>query len=234
MSGKNLTSIGDAVKAYWDNKIRIWSETSYDPTRPVGLVNKIFKRLRTSIDARLKYSCEILAPTAKGKSVLDIGCGVGLLGLQLIGAGCSHYTGMDISSIAIEEARKRAQADNKLGSMDFICADLQNIKSFPDADITVGLGLLDWIPLDEVDRLMGKLKGRKILFTYSEQDNSFKEWVHRIYLVKRLEWKKSGVYAYHFKRKDIAEILSRHGFCGIKYVKNRAMRFGVIFHNLHE
>jgi len=222
----------DLVKKYWDEKIKIWSETSYDAQQPKGIINKIFKKLRKSIDARLQTAITLLIPNIKNRTVLDIGCGVGVLGFSLIQSGCSHYTGIDISEVAIQEAQKRAKICNLTDKMNFLCLDILNIDTFPIADISVGLGLLDWFNLNDVEKIIAKLKDRKILLTYSEEDNSLAEIIHRYYLVKRLQWKKKGVYAYHFKREDMAKILDRYGFKDIIYVKNRQMRFGVIFHNL--
>jgi SAM-dependent methyltransferase len=233
MAVADLQNIKEAIKSYWNKKIKCWSESSYDGAQPSGIIGRIFKRLRQSVDARLQNTLQILEPYVNGKSVLDIGCGIGLLGLYLIDKGCLRYTGIDISDVAIHEAQKKALAENKADKMNFVCNDIQEMATFPEADITVGLGLLDWISLNGIDQLMAKLKGRKILFTYSEQDNSPAELLHRIYLVKRLKWGKSGVSAYHYTRAQIDDILIRHAFAPVIYVKNRQMRFGVIFHNLH-
>lgn len=222
------------VKKYWDDKIKIWSETSYEKNKKSSFITSIFSKLRKSIDARKETAVNVLEPYIKDKSILDIGCGVGVLGIDLLSKGCAKYIGLDISEIAVEEGRRRAEVAGLSDKMEFICSRLQDIEEFPNADITVALGLLDWITLSEVEGLIKKLKGRKILLTFSEQDNSLNEIIHRFYLVKRLQWKNKGVYAHHFYRSDVDAILKRNGFENIKYIKNNAMRFGVIFHNLDE
>ncbi len=223
-----------AIKKYWDDKIKTWSQTSYNKHKPKGIINKVFGVLRKSIDARLQTAIELLSPHVKGKIVLDLGSGVGMLGFMLIREGCSRYIGIDISEEAIKECRKKAGSMGLSDRMEFICADIGTLEQFPNADISVGLGLLDWFNLADVAIIMSKLKGRKILFTFSEQDNSFAELVHRLYLVKRLQWKNAGVYAYHFKRSEVGKILKCYGFDNVTYVKNKRMRFGVMFHNLED
>lgn len=224
----------DTVKKYWDENIKVWSQTSYDPHEAKGVVNRILGIFRKSIDARLRTAIDLLSPRSKGKTVLDLGSGIGHLGFALIEKDCGRYIGIDISEEAVKECSKRAESVGLSDRMEFICADIATMEQFPNADISVGLGLLDWFNLSEVDTIFSKLRGRKILFTFSEQDNSFGEIIHRFYLVKRLQWKNAGVYAYHFKRSEVDDILRRHGFENITYVKKKRMRFGVIFHNLED
>jgi ubiquinone/menaquinone biosynthesis C-methylase UbiE len=224
----------DTVKKYWDEKIKIWSQTSYNRCRVKGIVNKVLGIFRKSVDARLQTAIAVLAPHVKGKAVLDLGSGLGHLGFALLEQGCSRYIGIDISEEAIKECRQKADSMRLSERMEFTCADIAALQRFPVADISVGLGLLDWFTLRDVDTIVRKLEGRRILLTFSEQDNSIAEIIHRFYLVKRLQWKNAGVYAYHFKRSEIAEILKRHGFEHVTYVKNRKMRFGVMFHNLED
>jgi SAM-dependent methyltransferase len=54
-------------------------------------------------------------------SVLDVGCGRGLLEEKLRAVSYSSYTGMDISMPALKKARQRIQPSCQL-----ICADLLN------------------------------------------------------------------------------------------------------------
>lgn len=226
--------MGNPVREYWDKKIRIWSETSYEKTPQAGLSNKFFSKVRSSVDARMHTALEVFQPYVEGKTILDLGCGVGLLGFALIEMGCERYVGIDISQVAVDEAAAMARGKSLGGKMEFRCANLLSLESFPEADITVGLGMLDWFNLDDVERIIEKLRGRKIVLTFSEQDNSLSEIIHRFYLVKRLQWQNKGVYAYHFRRVEIDTLLARQGFENVKYIKNRQMRFGVLFHNLNE
>jgi len=224
-----------AIKDYWNQKIKIWAETSYNrEAKTQGLWNKLFQILRKSIDERLHTALQILEPHIKGKSILDLGCGTGNLGFALMERGCSQYIGVDISEMAIEECRRMATSLGLKDRMTFICSGLFEDCSLPQADITTGLGLLDWLHPHDVERLMSLMKNRRFLFSYSEQDNSIAELMHRIYLVKRLQWKNTGVNAYHFKRQFIDNILKKNTMNNVTFIKNKKMRFGVIFHNLND
>jgi hypothetical protein len=147
--------------------------------------------------------------------------------------GCSRYTGIDISEVAIEECRRRAASCGLSDRMAFICSGVLENESLPETDIVAGLGLLDWLDPGDVERLLGIAKDRRFLFSYSEQDNSISEIIHRLYLVKRLQWMNKGVYAYHFKRSWVEGILRKNAIDNVTFVRNKKMRFGVIFHNLN-
>jgi 2-polyprenyl-3-methyl-5-hydroxy-6-metoxy-1,4-benzoquinol methylase len=224
-----------AIKDYWNRKIKIWSDTSYNREgKTRGILNKVFQILRKSIDERLQTALQILQPHIKGKSILDLGCGTGNLGFALMERGCSQYIGLDISEVAIEECRRKAASLGLNDKMIFICSNLFDDDSLPQADITTGLGLLDWLHPHDVERLISLMKNHRFLFSYSEQDNSLSEFIHRLYLVKRLQWKNTGVYAYHFKRQFIVNILKKNTMNNVTFMKNKKMRFGVIIHNLND
>jgi 2-polyprenyl-3-methyl-5-hydroxy-6-metoxy-1,4-benzoquinol methylase len=76
--------------------------------------------------------------------VLDVGCGSGRIGEFALGAGASHYVGVDFSEPMIELARarlKRFEARTELIVGDFLETALDG--SF---DVVLGLGLFDYLP----------------------------------------------------------------------------------------
>ena len=136
-----------------------------------------------------------------------------------------------LSEEAVRIAQEQAEAAGYKDKAVFRHADL-NYEEIPTADITCGLGLLDWITLEEVEKLAARITGPYVLFSFSEQDNSIAEIVHRIYLVWRLKIQGIGVQAYHFKRKDVMRIFGDAGWKDAQVLKNKEMRFGVIMHSL--
>jgi SAM-dependent methyltransferase len=63
---------------------------------------------------------------ARGGDILDLGCGDGHVGLGLDPEAYSSYTGVDISPIAVEEARRKlkARADVRATRNSFVAADV--------------------------------------------------------------------------------------------------------------
>lgn len=220
----------DEVRAYWDRKIVDWDDSSYDRERPRGLLG----RLRSSVDARMKLALDLLRPVAAGKTVLDLGCGGGRLTVATVrqlGAAKAH--GIDISPAGIERGRQLAQEAGVAGRVTFEAGSVVG-RPLPPADITLGLGLLDWLDDDETEALLTELRGRRIVLSYSERDWSPAEIVHRFYLIYPLALFGGHVRARHHRRGDIIALMQRHGFVPCEIVDHPAARFGKIVHNLHE
>ena len=59
----------------------------------------------------------------KDRSVLDIGCGVGALGLSLLAQGAAHSTFVDVSDDYLQAARELAQEKGMMERAEFIEAD---------------------------------------------------------------------------------------------------------------
>jgi SAM-dependent methyltransferase len=92
----------------------------------------------SAVTQRLGEALVSMDPT--GKTVLELGCGRGLLLLALAQAGAAHVTGVDLSPVSIDAARNRLDA-----------AYLSE-----RVDLSVGDGALvllephDWVILDRV------------------------------------------------------------------------------------
>jgi len=218
----------DEVQAYWDRRIGSWDDSSYDRESGHGLMGK----LRSSVDARMRLALALLAPHVKGKSVLDLGCGGGRVAVEAVktlGAAKAH--GIDISPAAIEKANALA---NRADASDRVTFEVGTVErdSFPQADITLGLGLLDWLNDEETERLLTALEGRRIVLSYSEEDRSLAEIIHRFYLIYPLRWFGGAVSARHHRREQIVGWMEGHGFTPFTIVDDKAARFGKLVHNL--
>lgn len=85
----------------------------------------------------------MLAEAARGKSVLDFGCGNGHLGRMLLPAGAAHVHGIDISERWIEEAKALSPNEPRLT---YETADAMTFEGGP-FDVIVGNAILhhlDW------------------------------------------------------------------------------------------
>ena len=81
-------------------------------------------------------------------SVLDVGCGRGLLEEKLRAVSYSSYTGMDISMPALKKARQRIQPSCQL-----ICADLLNPPIRKHFDVVIfNESLIPGMPITDILR----------------------------------------------------------------------------------
>jgi len=218
-----------ARAAYWDAKIRKWAQTSYTAAR-ADLMSKV----RRSIDARKDEAKKVLkAHLDPGYTVLDLGCGAGQFAIETVrDCGAARAIGRDFSAEAIHMANElRDAAGLSSDQTRFEVADVA--APFPDeADVVTGLGLLDWLEAEQIDALFGRLGTRRFLLSFSDQDNSFDEIVHRVYLVWRLRVLGRGVRAYHHRRQFILDLAEKHGLGPVEIVSAKSMRFGRLIHNL--
>jgi SAM-dependent methyltransferase len=216
------------MRSYWDQRIVDWDSSSYDRERPRGLMG----RLRSSVDARMQIALQVLAPHVKGKTLLDLGCGCGRFAIAAVkdlGAKSAH--GIDISPEAVKRGQELAQEAGVGDRVTFEAGTVER-EAFPEADITAGLGLLDWLDGAQTEALLSGLAGRRVILSYSEQDGSFGEIIHRFYLIYWLRLFGGQVRARHHTRAMIMEMMGRHRLTPCEVVADPRARFGRLIHNL--
>ncbi|MCQ2435903.1 MAG: class I SAM-dependent rRNA methyltransferase [Clostridia bacterium] len=71
-----------------------------------------------------KYNRAAVARLAKGKNVLDCFTHTGSFALNAAYGGANHVTAVDISELAVENARHNAEVNGLDDRMDFLCADV--------------------------------------------------------------------------------------------------------------
>ncbi len=88
-------------------------------------VKRFERRYRnTGLDnAQQRLVDGLIAAGIDGKSVLEIGCGVGGLHLQLLQNGASHAEGIDLSDAMIREARKFAETLSLSSRVTYLVGD---------------------------------------------------------------------------------------------------------------
>jgi ubiquinone/menaquinone biosynthesis C-methylase UbiE len=100
-----------------------------------------------------RYTSTVFAEGA-GRDVLEYGCGQGGIAVRLADRA-AHVTGIDISDVAVEQARGRASASGVAERATFTTMDAENL-SFDDAsfDLVCGNGILHHL---DVDRALGQI-----------------------------------------------------------------------------
>ncbi len=164
-------------RQYWENKILPWERARY-----LGIPSPASLTLRRRLRISEALVRELL-PAAG--TILELGCGSGLLAERLRGH-FSRYVGMDFAENAVKEARGR-----NLPNAEFQHGDVASLE-LPSADLVIFLGLVDWLNDEELSRLFQALRGRRLLFSYTEPPSVFSpyHWYRAVY--DRL--KGAGVY----------------------------------------
>jgi SAM-dependent methyltransferase len=150
---------------------------------------------------------------ARGKKVLEIGCGLGTDGAQFALAG-ADYTGIDLTDAAVDLARRRFDLFNLPGT--FRTADAENL-DFPDEsfDVVYSHGVLHHTPdtvraVQEVHRVL-RPGGRAVVMLYHRDSYNYRI---NISLLRRagvhlLRWN-SGVKFVHLLTGEPEDSLHEH------------------------
>jgi SAM-dependent methyltransferase len=79
-------------------------------------------------------------------SVLDLGCGPGTTGTELAAETYTQYTGVDISAVAVEKARKRADENHRADRNAYLQADIFSYAPTQRHDVILFGDSLYYIP----------------------------------------------------------------------------------------
>jgi SAM-dependent methyltransferase len=130
------------TQAYWNN---LYGQEGTDTWRKY---EEMFGRVENEVD--------------KGDSVVELGCGVGVLGQRLVARNAVSYRGYDISDVAVEACRARFMHAERL--------DLKEIESahVEDADTVVATEVmehLDEFTYNKVMDAVTRSSAKKFIFT---------------------------------------------------------------------
>lgn len=165
-------------KTFWDEKILGWEEKKY--SMPSGFLGRKFD-VNSSLKKRLEIAQRILVNGAKDRVILEIGCGTARLFPDIIRAGAKKYIGVDISQIAIDRARAKAEQEFMSHCTEFYQADVLNLKD-TQVDLCFSLGLLDWLELDEIRQMLSGIQCRYYFHSFSEKRRSVQQFIHKLYV----------------------------------------------------
>jgi SAM-dependent methyltransferase len=104
-------------------------------------VNRVFRRalydrVRLTVDEMTELS---------DFTVLDVGCGSGRNSVIFLGAGARHVVGIDFAESMLGLARQYSAANGVASKCDFVLGDVVTYPFAQKFDITVALGVFDYI-----------------------------------------------------------------------------------------
>ncbi|HJQ70077.1 MAG TPA: bifunctional 2-polyprenyl-6-hydroxyphenol methylase/3-demethylubiquinol 3-O-methyltransferase UbiG [Blastocatellia bacterium] len=192
----------------------------WDPHGPVGLLHELNA-------ARFGYFKKVLG-TVEGLSVLDVGCGGGLLAERFACEGAS-VTGIDLSRESLFAARRHARADRV--EIDYVNANAESFPFLDSAfDAVVSTDFLEHVTdLDKVVSESARVLKPAGLFLYETINRTIVSRVVGIYLFERvlkLIPEHTHDASMFIKPAELHEVMARHNLVnretrGVSPVANR-------------
>jgi SAM-dependent methyltransferase len=87
-------------------------------------------------------------------SILDLGCGSGNTGSELSADAYHDYTGVDISNVAIEQARKRAEEDGRTEKNRYLVNDIFSYKPARPFDVILFRESIYYCPAPKIKKML--------------------------------------------------------------------------------
>lgn len=164
-------------KEFWNRKILRWERSRYSALAALN-------PFAWTVQSRMSRAVRELKDRIRASDrVLDLGCGSGILAAELARGLPERefsYQGIDVSEVAIGAAEQRG-----LGArFGFRSGDVV-LEPLPQADVSVFLGLTDWITPEQLGALFTRLRtesgARELLFSFTEGEKKMSIPAYRLY-----------------------------------------------------
>lgn len=218
-------------KTFWNGKILDWEDSRYGaPGGAGGWLERWAGRASASLRFRLAAALALLAPHARGRRVVEIGCGSGLLADPLMAAGALSYRGYDLSDVAVAKARDRLAGSLHAAGIGFEVAAVADLPEQGDA-VVFSLGLTDWLTDAEMAHLFAIGRAGDYLHALSEKRPSLAQVLHRLYVTLSYG-RRTGYRPRYYAMGDIVALLARQGLAPPVVYRDSRLSFGAFVTSL--
>jgi cyclopropane fatty-acyl-phospholipid synthase-like methyltransferase len=161
------------------------------------VVDRLFRQV---VVDRFRLVCN-LAPLAGSWTVLDVGCGSGRYGTELVRRGADHTLGIDFSermiALAQSEAARAGVADRcQFEAADFLAYDLPS-----PFDIVLAMGYFDYLddPAAHLQRMLGAC-GVRLIASFP------KRWEWRV-PIRKVRFRRNQAFVRFYSRNDVERLM---------------------------
>lgn len=209
------------MEEYWRRAARDWDTSSYGQRAPgASPVEWLATLLRGHIRRRYETAERSLRPWIQGKRFLEIGCGGGELAVRLVELGAVAGTAIDVSAAVVDVARRRADDAGVGGRLRLDASTIDGFRDVPEVDLTVGLGILEYLEPAELRDLLRRVHPPHVFFSFDERRPSLLASMHVVY--RRL---KHFPYYKKYSETEIIALLAESGLAGARIFREGGNAF---------
>lgn len=197
------------VAEEWNHRILRWEKARY--SIPAAL-NPFAWTVRKRATLAIHALSGLVRP---GDTLLELGCGSGILARRLLRLQFSRYQGYDSSALAVGVAQRRLARHPGGARCRFEVADLRIDGSRLEADLVFLFGLTDWLKAGELDGLLKRISSRALVLSYTETDAGLSIPFYRLYQWLRPR-KTPREFPRCYAKHEIETLLASHGWTPAK------------------
>ncbi|MDO8281304.1 MAG: class I SAM-dependent methyltransferase [Thermodesulfovibrionia bacterium] len=162
-----------------------------------NFINNIFRKSMKIRFVKVIEGCE----PVEGKSVMDIGCGPGHIGISLAKNGAGYVFGIDFAEGMIELAKENAKLAGVEQRCEFILGDFMLTDIENKFDYSIVMGVMDYIaePAEFIEKVLSVTRS-KAFFSFPE-DGGVLAWQRKLRYKKRCD-------LVMYKRESLNELFS--------------------------
>jgi SAM-dependent methyltransferase len=215
-------------KKFWEDKILTWEVGRYEPRKAKGnVLERLADASSRSLRYRIQIGVELLREHVKGKSVLEVGCGSGLVAQRFIDAGATRYVGFDIAENAIVNANKLKAEQGWSDRISFHVGTIDQMPAVKE-DVVFSLGVLDWLTDAELETLFARQGQAHFLHAIAEKRVSLSQYAHRAYVHVSYGHKTGTYRPRYFTAAQIARLAAKHRKGSYYAFRNPKLSFGAL------